>query len=637
MLGRFEAQLSDGEPATFTAKKAQALLAFLAVEHDRAHGREQLATLLWSDLGDERARHNLRQTLSKIRGVAESAIAVDGDCLSLDPAAVQTDVAEFEQLAASDDIAALERALSLYRGELIDGFASRDAVFDEWLLVARDRYRKLACQVAARLVRALRAADRADEAIDALGALLVIDAAHEQSHRDLIELLAQVGRRSDALRQYQACVDALERELGVTPSSETNALVAEIKAAGSEPARAPEPDGDRPAASSDRPTVAVLPFENRSGADDGYFVDGIAEDLITALSSFHSLLVIARGSSFAYRDSELTDREIARELGAQFLIRGSVQRAGERVRISVQLLDAEAGINVWAHRFDREIEDVFLLQDEITATLVSTLAGRVEAARLSHARKAPTDRLAAYDLLLRGKDYHHRYTAEDCAKCVTMFETAVERDPTYAVAYAWLACGLGQAMVFELDDIPTLVDRCEVACERGLALDENESECHRVLAQINLTRNRLERSLWHQDRALFLNPNDDRTVCAMGEILIFAGRAVEAEEWVRKSMRLNPYHSPRYWTHLARALFHQERYAEALDAFAKVGKARKDDLAYCAAARMHLGDTQRAQEAVAELRERFEGFDAEAFVARLQYAQEADRDRIGKPLLAAFN
>jgi len=191
-------------------------------------------------------------------------------------------------------------------------------------------------------------------------------------------------------------------------------------------------------------------------------------------------------------------------------------------------------------------------------------------------------------------------------------------------------------MVFGLDDIPTLVDRCEAACERGLELDENESECHRVLAQVNLTRNRLDRSLWHQERALLLNPNDDRSICAMGEILTYYGRAPEAEEWVRKSMRLNPYHPPRYWTHLARALFHQELFADALGAYARVGKARKDDLAYRAAAHMHLRETARAAEAVAELRARYAGFDPEKFVAGLQYAFSPERERIGRALIAAF-
>jgi adenylate cyclase len=246
-------------------------------------------------------------------------------------------------------------------------------------------------------------------------------------------------------------------------------------------------------------------------------------------------VVIARGSSFAYRDREITEQAIASELGAQYLVRGSIQRADSRVRINVQLLDATAGTNVWGHRYDRELEDVFVLQDEITSTLVSTLAGRVEAARLAQARKAAPERLDAYDFLLRGKDHHHRYTAEDCQLCMEMFERAIDRDPSYALAHAWLACGLGQARVFELDDADKLNDLSQVAAETGLGLDENDSECHRILAQINLDHGNIKRALRHQERSLFLNPNDDRTVCAMGEILAFAGRAEEAEQWVMKS------------------------------------------------------------------------------------------------------
>jgi adenylate cyclase len=256
----------------------------------------------------------------------------------------------------------------------------------------------------------------------------------------------------------------------------------------------------------------------------------------------------------------------------------------------------------------------------------------VEAARLAHARKAPTERLDAYDCLLRGKDYHHRYTAEDCAKCVKMFERAIDRDPSYAVAYAWLACGLGQAMVFGLGDVPMLVDQCEAACERGLELDENESECHRVLAQVNLERGHLKQSVWHQERALFLNPNDDRSVCAMGEILSFVGRHEEGEEWVRKSMRLNPYHPPRYWTHLGRALFHQARYDEALVAFDNVGRARKDDLAYRVAVNVRLGNEAGAAGAVAELGNRYPNFDATAFVGGLPFERREDRDALLEPL-----
>jgi adenylate cyclase len=391
-----------------------------------------------------------------------------------------------------------------------------------------------------------------------------------------------------------------------------------------------------PVINATAPAVAVLPFDNLSDGGDGYFVDGIAEDLITALSCFHSLVVIARGSSFNFRDKNTPEKIIAHELGAQYLIRGSVQRADKRVRINVQLMDAEAGLQVWGHRYDREMEDVFALQDEITSTLVSTLAGRVEAARLNYARKAAPERLDAYDLLLRGKDHHHRFTPEDCRTCIDMFNRAIERDPSFAVAHAWLACGTGQAMVFGLDDIPKLVDQSQAAAERGLELDENESECHRILAQVHLTRRDLGRALRYQDRALFLNPNDDRIVCAQGEILTFVGRASEAEHWVRKSMRLNPYHPPRYWTHLAKALFHLERFDEAIAALENVGKARTDDLAYRVAAAAMLDDAGAITTRVHNLRAQIPDFNPHEFVDSLPYTNEEYHRAVRAPLLKSF-
>jgi adenylate cyclase len=309
-------------------------------------------------------------------------------------------------------------------------------------------------------------------------------------------------------------------------------------------------------------------------------------------------------------------------------VRGSVQRDANRVRVNVQLLDGTRGLNLWGRRYDRELEDVFEVQDEITSTVVSTLAGRVEATQLARARTAPIERLEAYDFLLRGKDYHHRFTAEDCTACIDMFDRAIEKDPTYAVAHAWLACGLGQAMVWELDEHAKLVDRSQAAAERGLELDENESECHRILAQVFLTRGDLQRSLHHQERALSLNPNDDRSVCSMGEILTFAGRPKEAEEWVRQSIRLNPYHPQRYWTHLARALLHLERFDEALSHFDKIGRPRIDDLAYSIAASIRIGKPAKIKRTINALLTAFPDFDAASFVNGLPYERTQDRDLV---------
>jgi adenylate cyclase len=615
-----------------TSKKARALLAYLAVEGERPHARERLAGMLWSETGDERARHNLRQSLSAIRRSCGPVIASQGDLLRLDRNRCTADVIDFKRLSGAETADELRRCLDLYRGDLLEDLEPREPVYDEWLGLARARLRKLACQAVDDLVRVLTAENRNEEAIEVLERRLAMDPCCEAAYRQLMELLAQVGRRSEALRQYQTCAEVLQRQLGAEPDSATRDLHARLRGAETQPRDSGPVEA--PAAAS-KPRLAVLPFDNLAGDSDAYFVDGIVEDITTALSCFHSLVVIARGSSFAYRDRDVPEPQIADELGTQFLLRGSVRRSGQRVRVSIQLLDALASVQLWGHRFDRDFEDVFEVQDEITSTVVSTLVGKVEAARLTHARGAPTRSLDAYDLYLRGKEHHHRYTAESCRACIDLFNRAIDRDPDFAVAHAWLACGLGQAMVFELDDHAGLVDRCQAAAERGLELDENESECHRILAQVFLTRGNLKKSLRHQERGLFLNPNDDRLVCAMGEILSFVGRHEEAERWVRKAMQLNPYHPPRYWTHLARALFHLGRFEQALDALEHIPRPRNDDLAYRVAASARSGDAVALENGLSSLREAFPAFRPSGFAASLPYEREQDRKALLDALLDA--
>ncbi len=627
VLGPFQAQWSDGTPLEVTGKKIQGLLGYLAVEGARPHGREQVAALLWSETGDERARHNLRQALSKIRREYGPLIASNGDNLSLDRELCSVDVQEFGKLARSTDVEELSRCMALYRDDLLDGLVLREALYDEWLLGAQHQLRRTACDVIERLAAALANADRADEAVAVLDRRIAIDPACEPAHRHLMELYERLGRRSDALRQYQYLTEALEHHLGAAPEPESVAVYERIRSRTSAKSTAspPSPPVVAPTRPErELPTVAVLPFDNLSGPDDVYFVDGMVEDIITALSHFSSLMVISRGSTFALRGREISDREAADELCAQFIVRGSVRRAGNRVRLSVQLLDAHAESTLWAHRFDREIEDVFVVQDELSSTIVSTLAGRVEAARLEKARRAPPERLDAYDYVLRGKEHHHRYTEEDCRVAIDMFERAVDRDPAYSQAHAWLACGLGQAMAYRPQEYDALLDQAETAAQRGLELDACDSECLRILAQIAMLRGNLELAVRHQERGLFLNPNDDRSLCAMGEFLSFWGRSKEAEGWIRKAMRLNPYHPPRYWSHLARVLFHLGRFQEALDALKNIRTPRVRELAYQVAASHALGDKRLTQQSVDALREAKPSFDPARFVEALPYDADAD-------------
>ena len=637
VLGPFQAEGPDGTPLEVTGKKTQALLGYLAVESARPHTREQLAGLLWSETGDERARHNLRQALSKIRRSYGPLISASGDAVTLDLGVCTTDVREFERLASSEDVDELQRCIALYRDDLLDGLVLREALYDDWLLGTQHRLRRSACDAIERLATALIELDRADEAVDALNRRIGMDPACESAHRHLMEVFANTGRRSDALRQYQFLADALQRELGAEPSAETKVLHARIRDADATPAPERATSGAVPPVSGEHelPGVAVLPFDNLSGPDDSYFVNGMAEDIIIALSHFSSLMVISRVSTFTYRDRDVPDRQVAEELDAQFLVRGSVQRAGNRVRINVQLIDAHAGSTLWAHRFDREIEDVFLVQDELTSTIVSTLAGRVEAARLAKARRAPPERLDAYDYVLRGKAHHHRYTSDDCRVAIDMFEQAIESDPEYAVAHAWLACGLGQAMIYRPEERDILVDQAQAAAERGLELDETDSECHRILGQVSMIRRDLQRAIAYQERGLFLNPNDDRSVCAMGEFLSFVGRCEEAETWIRKAMRLNPYHPERFWSHLGRALFHQGRYAEACEALQNMQNPRIRERAFLVAASVKLDDPKALDRRVTELSAASPTFNADSYIDGLPYESEGDREALREALRSA--
>ena len=224
VLGPFEVRWSDGEAIDLTSRKPLALLAYLAVESGRTHSREMLATLLWGDTGEERARHNLRQALSRIRQCCDGAVVSRGDSMQIDLGACSVDVAEFERLAKSDDAGDLQDCLALYRGELLHGLTVRESEYEEWLLMARARLCRFAYQAADRLVRALVDQGRIDEAIATLERRLAMDPACEPAHREMMELLGRVGRRSDALRQYQICIDALERALGMQPSAETTRL-----------------------------------------------------------------------------------------------------------------------------------------------------------------------------------------------------------------------------------------------------------------------------------------------------------------------------------------------------------------------------------------------------------------------------
>src|SRR5262249_12906285 len=264
-------------------------------------------------------------------------------------------------------------------------------------------------------------------------------------------------------------------------------------------------------------------------------------------------------------------QDVAREFGVDYVLEGSVRKAGNRVRVTVQLIDGETDRHIWAERYDREFEDVFAIQDEMTRAIVATLAGRVEAARHDRAKRKPTGNMEAYEYVLAAKVLHHRSTRTDNEEAQRLLDRALELDPDYAHAHAWKACVLGQTWVYDwCEDRDAIFQQVVAEADTTLTLDENDSDVHRILAALNLNRNDHDRATYHQERALALNPNYDLVVVQQGELLTWLGRPEEGIDWIKKAMRLNPYHPQRFWNHLGRACYCAERYAEAAEALSRI-------------------------------------------------------------------
>jgi len=393
---------------------------------------------------------------------------------------------------------------------------------------------------------------------------------------------------------------------------------------------------DEPSAAT-KPSLVVLPFVNMSGdSEQEFFVDGLTEDIITELSRFRDLLVISRNSAFVHKGRAIKVQDIAREFGVHYVVEGSVRKAGDRVRVTVQLIDAETDRHIWAERYDRKIEDIFAIQDEVTSAIVGTLPGRIEAAGHDRAKRKPPQSMAAYEYVLTGKILHHRSTPEDNAEAQRMLDRAIALDPKYAHAHAWKACVLAQTWVNNWcedrrDTWKRVVDEAHVA----LALDDNDSDVHRVLAAVNLAHDEHEKAQYHQERALGLNPSNDLILVQQGELLTWLGRPEDGIEWIRKAMRVNPYHPERFWNHLGRAHYTARQYSDAVAALSRITRPACMHHALLAAALAQLGDKTAAEAHTQEVLRQDAAFSSQRFLSTFHYQLDSDRNHLREGLVKA--
>jgi adenylate cyclase len=382
----------------------------------------------------------------------------------------------------------------------------------------------------------------------------------------------------------------------------------------------------------DKPSIAVLPFTNMSGdPEQEYFSDGITEDLITDLSKLSGVFVIARNSVFTYKGKAIKVEQVGRELRVRYVLEGSVRKAGDRVRINAQLVEATTGGHLWAERYDRELKDIFALQDEVTQKIVFALKVTLTPDEQGRFRQAPTDNLDAYDFFLRGQAYFWRFTREANSQARQMFEKAIELDSQYAGAYAILGWTYLIEWLSQWSQDPQLLARTFALVQRAVVLDDSLPLAHSILGLAYLLQKQHEQALAEGERAITLDPNYAEGYARLGAIFNFTGRPAEAIEMGEKALRLNP-HDP-FFSYFILGFAYRllGRYEEAIAAFKRV-LSRNPDFppahTHLLVAYSELGQEVEARAEAAEILKVSPNFSLEGLQQRLPYKDPAETERV---------
>ena len=358
------------------------------------------------------------------------------------------------------------------------------------------------------------------------GQILLSTAVQDQVNKRISFTIEDAGTKS--LKN----IDEAFQVYGISPSGEKISKTDALK----------EKDAQE-AVKSYKPKLAVLPFDNMNNDEDsGYLVDGVVEDLITEFSRIRELEVLSRQSCFEFRDASSSIRDFCKKFGVDYAVSGSIRTSGKRVRISVELSDSSHGNALWNNKYDRILEDIFDVQDEIVRKISLALLGEIEISSLERANRKPTENLTSYELLLRGKVLHHKFKREACLEAIESFNQAIQADNNNGQAYAWKACAIGQGMGrgYLEGDMQEWWDNSMQCIEKAQQLNDNDFEVHRMLAEVALSTHDFKAGERHARTSFKMVPNDPRVLSVYGEILSRTGSTERGIELLESALELDP-------------------------------------------------------------------------------------------------
>jgi TolB-like protein len=350
---------------------------------------------------------------------------------------------------------------------------------------------------------------------------------------------------------------------------------------------------------ADKPSVAILPFQNLSN-DPGqdYFCDGIAEDIIANLCRYRELFVIDHHSTLTYRDGSLDAVLIANELGVEYFTKGNIRRSGDQLRVSVQLIEARTGKAIWSERVDRKIDDLFTLEDEVAARIAASLVSHIEEQSSERAMRKHPENMTAFDCVMRARRNAKSYDRELNASARSLLEKAIQLDPTYAAAYAYLAGSYSvEAESDWCKSRQEAVERAVAYARMAVALDEFDSHAHAAMGVAYLAQKKFDLAEAHLDRAIACNPNSYGAFCAKSWVLAFSGRAAEVGVCGTTALSLNPLAPDSCLQSMIVAYYTEKKYDTALELFARIRKPDANSEAWRAACLAQSGQQEEARDA----------------------------------------